>query len=248
MPLRGSTPELYSSDRQLAPPNAPIAYGDDHPHLQLGRARGDHMRNDPSHVLAVQALLSDSNRRGFSGSRSRKERVEIGVQRNHDPIFPSSSLEDDFVIGAREANVRGVNRVVARGTKMIDGRARNLLVEQEGDHAAGRSVTRSSRAAAAYSSACRMSASSSSGYSWRSSSRSGYAASASSTRRTVMRSPRMQGCPLSFFGSTVIRSKRDIPEEYSIARFRAHLTLVALAMNAHVDWRWQMARRVLSAR
>jgi hypothetical protein len=30
--------------------------------------------------------------------------VEIGVQRNHDAIFPSSSLEDDFVIGAREAN------------------------------------------------------------------------------------------------------------------------------------------------
>ena len=64
----------------------------------------------------------------------------------------------------------------------------------------------SSRLAAAKARAWRRSSGCSSGYSWKISSRSEYVAIASRARRTVIRKPRIQGCPFMTTGSLVMRS------------------------------------------
>ncbi len=85
-------------------------------------------------------------------------------------------------------------------------RTRTCLVEEKTSQPAPSGMTWSSRLSAANSSAWRMSSSSSSGYSELKSSRLGYKATASTTRRTVSRIPRMVGCPFITSGLEVIRS------------------------------------------
>ncbi len=95
------------------------------------------------------------------------------------------------------------------------------------------SRTRSSSEAAANARACRMSSSSSSGNSRRSSARSGYNATSSTTRRTVSRRLRTQGCPFIRAGLLVIRSNIVGPLNDS-RRFVASCILSRAFPTAHV--------------
>lgn len=139
---------------------------------------------------------------------NRKQGMKVGIQRYDDPLFLARHVNDCNIFSLGHAALAHVLHVPADLPQQACCRARQALVDQDLDHAASTWITLSSRLHAAKSSAWRTSSASSSGYSRNSSSRFGYKATASTTRLTVRRMPRIQGCPFTSAGLTVMRSKR----------------------------------------
>ena len=143
--------------------------------------------------------------------------MKVGVERDDRLTLAPRVIEDVDVGRLREAHFARVVRDKPALSQLLGGAARQPLVEQELQALFDSSITLSSRAVAAYARTCEMSSGSSSGYSRSSSARSGYVAKASSTRRTVSRSPRTHGCPFIRAGSEVMRSKGPIGQGYAMA-------------------------------
>jgi len=95
----------------------------------------EHLLNNSRDAVAFQSLNANSDHRRCRRLSSCKQRVEVRIQRHHYRTSVSTCVQDRLVGGGGQSQSPNMYRLQSHVLKMLDGRTRQTLVEQEIYHA-----------------------------------------------------------------------------------------------------------------